>query len=151
VSPSIRKPRDLDDGFGGFESGLDSAADEDGGWGASTNRYLESDQVGGAVWGSSWGDHASSSREKEEQPDEWEAVRKQQEEQEKQKQQQDKHVVSSHFWPKRIASSSFPSHRDICTIYSHSLNNSVLISGKRMASWRRVRMTFHVDVSTLRI
>ena len=114
TSPSIKTPRDLDDGFGGFESGLDSAADEDGGWGASPDPYLESDQAGGAVWGSSWGDHASSRHEvEEEQPDEWEAARKQQEEQEKQRQQQDKHVVSSHSWHKCVASSTFPSRRNI--------------------------------------
>lgn len=88
ASPSLKTPRDLDDGFGGFESGLDSATDEDGGWGASPDPYLESEPVGGEVWGSSWGEQSSSDR--EEQPDEWEAARKQKEE-------QDKHVVSSHY------------------------------------------------------
>ncbi|KAF5335967.1 hypothetical protein D9611_006389 [Ephemerocybe angulata] len=94
-SPGIGQSQELEvDGFGGFESGLESAATEDNaGWLPSPNSFTEPEAVGGDVWGNSWGSEDSISQaQEEEQPDEWEAARQRKEE-------QDKHVILSYRQP----------------------------------------------------
>ncbi|KAJ2919538.1 hypothetical protein MD484_g879, partial [Candolleomyces efflorescens] len=92
----LKEPQDLDaDGFGGFETGLDSATEDNPGWLPESDPFSDTKAAGGDVWGTTWGGTASEEEEEESsaaQPDEWEAARLQKEEQDKQKQEQDKHV-----------------------------------------------------------
>jgi hypothetical protein len=91
----LKEPQDLDaDGFGGFETGLDSATEDNPGWLPESDPFSETKTGTEDVWGHTWGGSAPEEEEPAAQPDEWEAARLQKEEQEKQKQEQDKHVVS---------------------------------------------------------
>ncbi|KAJ2934878.1 hypothetical protein H1R20_g2238, partial [Candolleomyces eurysporus] len=83
----LNEPQDIDaDGFGGFETGLDSATEDNPGWLPESDPFSETKAGGEDVWGNTWGGSASE-EEHAAQPDEWEAARLQKEE-------QDKHVVS---------------------------------------------------------
>lgn len=94
ASPIFNQAQDSDgddfggDGFGGFETGLDSSTEPNAAWLPSPETFAGTDANGEDAWGSSWEGADTSVRESDEEPlDEWESARQQ-------KAQQDRHVVS---------------------------------------------------------
>ena len=84
VPPPLQSPNLALDGFGGFETGPDSASGDADGWSPSPGGFIE---VKDDVWKNSW-EAPRVDQSDGEQQDEWETARQRQEE-------QDRHVVRS--------------------------------------------------------